>query len=164
MFSLLILKFRTSYLLLSILIFLTACSTRQPQLLNQATIAEEKFFFTLLDNEYDHWKGTPYRFGGASKKGVDCSALVQAIYLNSFNIGIARTASRQAKLGFFVERDALQVADLLFFKTAWKEHHVGIYLGEKLFLHASTSNGVIISSLDNVYWASKFWQARRIID
>ncbi len=127
-------------------------------------MSEEELLFSLLRNEYRYWRGTPYRLGGNNKKGIDCSALVQAVFQNSFNIAMARTTSKQLKLGAPVAPDALQVADLVFFKIRRGVRHVGIYIGEQQFLHASTSQGVMISSLQNSYWQSKYWQARRILD
>jgi cell wall-associated NlpC family hydrolase len=61
-----------------------------------------------------------------------------------------------------VALDELQTADLVFFKTGWKTRHVGIYIGEGQFLHASTSRGVMISSLDNPYWQRHYWTSRRV--
>jgi hypothetical protein len=129
-----------------------------------AAMKTDDLLFVLLRSEFQYWKGTPYSFGGQTKKGIDCSALVQNVYENSFHLPLPRVAKRQAATGLFVYKNAIQVGDLLFFKTGWKELHVGIYMGDKQFFHASSSNGVMISSLDNVYWQSKYWQARRIID
>ena len=131
---------------------------------SQVSMTEDDLLFSLLRNEYTYWKGTPYRLGGVTRKGIDCSALVQAVYKNSFKISLPRTTKWQVKLGYFVNRNALKVADLVFFKTGWDVRHVGIYLGDNQFLHASASKGVKISFLDNVYWKSKYWQSRRIID
>ncbi len=69
----------------------------------------------------------------------------------------------QRKLGFAVKKSQLKVGDLLFFKTGWSSRHVGIYIGNNEFMHASTSQGVMISSLDNSYWKQKYWQARRLL-
>ena len=124
----------------------------------------EDLFYGFLIKDYLYWKGTPYRLGGNSRKGIDCSALVQNIFKNSFKINIPRTTNSQVKLGKYVDRDDLQVSDLVFFKTGWQVRHVGIYMGDNEFLHASVSKGVIISSLDNVYWKGKYWQSRRLID
>ena len=169
-------KFNSAYLLLFMLIFVTACSNTQSRSGNVVSekvsekapnkhkkMTEEDLLFSLLRNEYLYWKGTPYRLGGNNKKGIDCSALVQAVYKNSFNIVISRTTNKQAKSGFFVYPNALKVGDLVFFKTSWKVQHVGVYIGDNQFLHASTSKGVMLSSLDNVYWRSKYWQSRRIL-
>jgi len=117
----------------------------------------------LLHNEYQVWENTPYRLGGNSKKGLDCSALVQNIYQNSFNIFLPRTTSTQVLKGTQIHKNKLQVADLVFFKTSHSMQHVGIYIGDNQFMHVSTSKGVMISSLDNIYWRSKYWQSRRII-
>lgn len=125
---------------------------------------QDELLFYLLRREFSHWQGTPYRLGGNSKKGVDCSALVQHIYRDSFNISLPRTTKTQVKKGALVYRDQLQVGDLVFFKTGRHTRHVGIYMGNNEFIHASTSKGVITSSLDNMYWKPKYWQAKRILD
>jgi hypothetical protein len=165
--------FKAVYLNFFITIFITACSSRTsiPQYGDSSRSAfkaggamiKEELLSSLLDNEYRNWKGVPYRFGGTTKKGVDCSGFVQAVYKNSFQINIVRNTEEQAKSGLFVNRNALKVGDLVFFKTRWKVRHVGIYLGDNQFVHASTSKGVVISSLNNVYWKKKYWQSRRII-
>lgn len=124
----------------------------------------EDLLFILLRKEFQYWQGTPYRLGGETKNGVDCSALVRNIYRRSFNLHLPRVTKDQVKAGFFVYRNELQVADLVFFKINRQEQHVGIYLGDMQFIHASTSNGVMISSLENQYWKSKYWQSRRIIE
>ncbi len=174
------LKFKADYFLLFILIFVSACSNTQSTPGNAVSqnlsdkspnqhqynkpMSEDDLLFTLLRNEYHHWKGTPYRLGGNNKKGIDCSAFVQVIYKNSFNIKLPRGTKTQAETGYPVYKNKLKVADLIFFKTSWKVRHVGIYIGDNQFLHASTSKGVMISSLDNIYWKAKYWQSRRIID
>ena len=189
-FSLLKFNFKTAYLLLFMQIFVSACSNTQsisdsvvsdngsenvsenlPEKQKaektekaEKTMSEEDLLFSLLRNEYLYWKGTPYRLGGNNKKGIDCSAFVQAVYKNSFNIAIARTTGKQVKSGSHVYKKSLKIADLVFFKTRRAMRHVGIYIGDNQFLHASTSQGVMISSLNNAYWRSKYWQSRRILD
>ena len=123
----------------------------------------EQAYYALLYDEYLDWKGTPYRLGGTTRSGVDCSAFVQNIYANSFALAIPRTTKLQSNHGKKIARSQLLVGDLILFRTSWKVRHVGIYLGENKFLHASTSKGVIISTLNNVYWNDKYWQARRIL-
>ncbi len=127
-------------------------------------VETEDLLTLLLRNEFDIWKGTPYRLGGANEGGIDCSALTQKIYLNTFNIKLPRTTYRQAKQGYAVQKNSLLAGDLVFFKTSISERHVGIYIGENKFIHASSSKGVMISKLNNTYWRSKYWQSRRIID
>ncbi|MCP4324216.1 MAG: hypothetical protein GY951_17130 [Psychromonas sp.] len=125
---------------------------------------QDELFFYLLRKEYATWQGTPYRLGGNSKKGIDCSAFVKTIYRDSFNVTLPRTTKTQVKKGYHVYKNQLQIGDLVFFKTGWFTRHVGIYIGESKFIHASTSKGVMTSSLKNVYWKKKYWQARRILD
>lgn len=125
---------------------------------------EDELLFYLLRKEFSYWQGTPYRLGGNSKKGIDCSAFVKNVYHDSFNIALPRTTETQVKKGYLVYKDQLKTGDLVFFKTGWSTRHVGIYIGNNEFIHASTSKGVITSKLDNVYWKKKYWQARRIID
>ncbi|WP_434086596.1 NlpC/P60 family protein [Shewanella acanthi] len=111
---------------------------------------------------HQEWRGVPYRLGGGSKKGIDCSAFVSVAYQKMLGLTLPRTVEEQQALGRPVSRDKLRKGDLVFFKTGWSSHHVGIYVGENNFLHVSTSQGVKISSMLNSYWASKYWSARRI--
>lgn len=129
---------------------------------NKPQLSKEDASLLLLHNEYQKWENTPFRLGGTGKSGIDCSALVQNIYQDSFNIQLPRTTSTQVLKGTQIHKNKLQIADLVFFKTGVSTRHVGIYIGDNQFLHASTSKGVIVSSLDNVYWRSKYWQSRRI--
>ncbi|MFC7091095.1 C40 family peptidase [Halomonas salifodinae] len=114
----------------------------------------------LLD-AHERWVGTPYRLGGSSPRGIDCSALVQRVFQDNFRIELPRTTDAQVHEGTPVARDELLVGDLVFFRPPGAYNHVGIYVGEGYFLHASTSQGVILSELDNVYWRRHYWQARR---
>ncbi|SFU40625.1 Cell wall-associated hydrolase, NlpC family [Halomonas korlensis] len=117
----------------------------------------------LLD-QHERWVGTPYRLGGTTGQGVDCSALVQNIFSDSFRYELPRTTGEQVELGEAVVRSQLQAGDLVFFQPPGPYRHVGIYLGEGLFLHASRSQGVMISELDNHYWQRYYWQARRPLE
>ena len=111
---------------------------------------------------YESWKGTPYRLGGKSRRGIDCSAFVQVGYYDVFNEMLPRTTGEQARLGRWIPLADAKEGDLVFFKTGRRLRHVGIYLGNAEFLHASTSQGVMISSLANPYWRRAFWQVRRV--
>ncbi len=111
---------------------------------------------------HSEWRGVPYRLGGGTKKGIDCSAFVSVAYQKMLGMTLPRTVEEQQALGKPVPRNQLRKGDLVFFKTGWSTHHVGIYVGDDNFLHVSTSQGVKISSLLNSYWASKYWNARRI--
>ncbi len=126
-------------------------------LLNKPNSVQAKLY-----QHYLQWKGTPYKLGGLSKSGIDCSGYVQLAYQEQFSYSLPRTTEYQAETGLAVQRHHLLAGDLVFFKTAYKVRHVGIYLGNEQFLHASSSKGVMISRLNDYYWKNKFWQARRI--
>lgn len=110
---------------------------------------------------HQSWRGTPYRLGGTTRAGIDCSAFVQQAYRSVYGLGLPRTTAQQSQVGKRIKGD-YQTGDLVLFKTRGKTRHIGIYLDQQRFLHASTSKGVMISSLDNPYWRKHFWQARRL--
>ncbi|MCX7981654.1 MAG: LysM peptidoglycan-binding domain-containing protein [Syntrophales bacterium] len=110
--------------------------------------------------------GAPYRFGGDSLKGLDCSAFVRRIY-QIFDIQLPRTAIEQAQVGVRVERDELKEGDLVFFNTRRPFGHVGIYIGNNQFIHASSSRGerqVRIDRLDAPYYNKRFVKAVRLLE
>lgn len=113
-------------------------------------------------SQYREWKGTPYRRGGMSKRGIDCSGLTSMFYSNEFGIKLPRTVREQSKTGMQIRRSDLHPGDLVFFKTGFRSFHVGIYIEDGKFLHVSSSSGVMISNLDNSYWKNHYWQSRRI--
>jgi cell wall-associated NlpC family hydrolase len=143
---------------------LTACSSKKQgtELSNSAQSVFLEESNVIYKQPYNTWQGTPYKYGGTNKNGIDCSAFVQAIYLEAGNQYLPRTTYEQSKLGVEIKLGQAQSGDLVFFKTGRKDRHVGIYLSDNKFMHASTSKGVIISRLNNPYWASVFWQVRRI--
>lgn len=113
------------------------------------------------------WHGTPYRIGGTTKSGVDCSAFVRAVYTDTYRVDLPRTAAEQEGLGAAIERRHLQTGDLVFFRTQgmgplFRSRHVGVYLGNGEFAHASGKRGVTISRLDDYYWNKKYAAARRL--
>jgi probable lipoprotein NlpC len=112
--------------------------------------------------QYREWKGTPYRLGGTTRRGADCSGFVMVTFRSKLGIDLPRTTATQVKTGTYVDRKALRTGDLVFFKTGRNVRHVGIYLEDRRFLHASTNRGVIISSLKEPYWRNHYWQARRV--
>lgn len=112
---------------------------------------------------YQQWQGTPYRLGGTSITGVDCSAFVQHAYQAITPYKLPRTTKSQVLLGTAVNKQPLVTGDLVFFKINGKTRHVGVYLNDKQFLHASTSQGVTMSKLTNNYWRRHYWQTRRIL-
>lgn len=117
-----------------------------------------------LYSQFQKWKGTPYRNGGLSHSGVDCSGLVQLTYRDLFGMSLPRTVREQVKTGKGVSQRNLRPGDLVFFKTGIFQRHVGIYLDSRTFMHASSGSGVTISSLDSRHWSRRFWKARRLLD
>jgi cell wall-associated NlpC family hydrolase len=112
--------------------------------------------------QHHEWHGTPYRYGGLSKHGVDCSGFVYLTFRNMFSISLPRSTEQQSNTGVHISQTQLHAGDLVFFRTGFSKTHVGIYLDKRRFLHASTSKGVMISNMDNAYWRDKFWKAQRI--
>lgn len=109
------------------------------------------------------WHGVPYRLGGASRAGVDCSGFVHLTYRSLFGMTIPRHTAVQAQAGREVSKGSLQPGDLVFFQTGRNTRHVGIYIEGRQFLHASTERGVMISRLDNHYWSGRYWKAVRLL-
>ncbi|GIU14065.1 MULTISPECIES: NlpC/P60 family protein [unclassified Shewanella] len=146
-------------------VLLSACSSApsQPVSAGKATslsnTAEAK---SQLIQVHQEWKGVPYRLGGMSKGGIDCSGFVLMTFKSRFGVQLPRTTAQQKELGKSVSKSQLRAGDLVFFKTGWSTRHVGIYISDSQFLHASTSQGVMISSLNNSYWKQKYWLSRRL--
>jgi cell wall-associated NlpC family hydrolase len=127
-------------------------------------------FVTQILSEAESYLGVPYRFGGTTRNGIDCSAFVQSVF-QMFNHELPRVSAAQAKEGEVVHKDNLRAGDLVFFATngGSRVSHVGIVhnvsdQGEVEFIHASTSQGVIVTPLNSEYWSKRFLYAKRIID
>ena len=134
----------------------TTGSKQHTQLKNSHVVTTE------LKKQMKQWQGTPYKLGGNTLNGIDCSAFVQKTFSDKFDIALPRTTLAQTSQGIQIPKNNLQPGDLVFFKTNWRGGsglHVGIY---NQFIHASTSKGVITSSLDEKYWKQRFYQARRL--
>lgn len=114
----------------------------------------------------DNWWGTPYRMGGSTQKGVDCSAFTQTLMSVIYGQEIPRTAQGQKDFCSMIDVNDLHEGDLIFFNTRKGRDitHVGIYLQDDQFVHASSSNGVMISSLREPYWDRHFVSAGRIVN
>ncbi len=112
---------------------------------------------------YRQWHGTPYRLGGSSRRGVDCSAYVQSVYRDLYRVELPRSTEDQEDVGRRVSRSRLRSGDLVFFKTGWFKRHVGVYVANGRFIHASESRGVTESSLSTPYWSRTYWKARRVL-
>ena len=120
------------------------------------------------DNEalYDaiqSWIGTPYRYGGTTKAGIDCSGFVGNIYQEVFNKKLQRVANDMQQDCTLISRSELKEGDLVFFTNSrGRVSHVGIYLKNDIFAHSSTSRGVIISRLGDSYWSKHFYKGGRV--
>lgn len=104
----------------------------------------------------DGWIGIPYKYGGTNKSGVDCSGFVGTLYREVYKRNLPRTTSDQRKASIKVSKNSLREGDLVFFSISGKDSHVGVFLANNHFVHASTSKGVIISSLTNSYYQKVF--------
>ncbi len=117
----------------------------------------------LVDEAYS-WIGTPYSYGGHSRRGTDCSGFVMEVYRRALGFTLPRTTSEQSEACTDIDRDDLRVGDLVFFRdrSHGKIAHVGIYIGDGNFVHASSSRGVIESSLTEKYYRDHYRHGGRI--
>lgn len=127
------------------------------------------FVFSIL-SEAESYLGVPYRYGGSTRSGIDCSAFVQHVF-QIFDHDLPRVSAAQAKEGHMVSKDELRAGDLVFFATngGSRVTHVGIVHnvsdeGKVEFIHASTSKGVTVTPLSDSYWSKRYLYGKRIID
>lgn len=141
---------------------LMGCSSHPP--LPGGPLADSRQVVIKLNAQLHQWVGTPYRYGGLDRNGIDCSGFVYRTFYDRFAVQLPRTTEQLTALGQRVSRDELLPGDLVFFRTGSGSSalHVGIYASNDRFIHASTRKGVTQSSLDNVYWKQAYWQARRL--
>jgi cell wall-associated NlpC family hydrolase len=110
----------------------------------------------------DNWWATRYCYGGTTKRGIDCSALTGVLVNEGFGITLPRTARAQYAECQKIRKDNLTEGDLVFFDTRGGISHVGLYLGNNYFVHASVHAGVTISSLNDSYYSKKFIGGGRV--
>ena len=129
--------------------------------LNVPFTEREKILFEVIK-----YLETPYKYGGNTDKGIDCSAFTKQVYEKSVSVELPRTAREQFNTGEKVSKDELKFGDLVFFNTRKTNNpgHVGIYLGDNQFVHASKTYGVTVSSLDANYYKKRYAGARRMMD
>ena len=160
---------RTILLAVTTILALSSCRTSAPNL-NYKALAKASIQLgvdiDLNDNhklyvEAAKWIGTPYRTGGTSKRGTDCSGLVCQLYRSVYRTKLPRTTQELRNKSRKIGKRQLQEGDLVFFsspRSRKKTAHVGIYLKEGKFIHASSSQGVIVSRLNEEYY-TKYWLA-----
>jgi len=139
----------------------TVTTQPEPALSQRQNTPELPDIYRVLLDHFNEWQGVPYQLGGLSKKGIDCSGFTQLTYARLFDFSLPRTTDAQSNTGHAISAKQLATGDLVFFRTGWRQRHVGIYLQDQVFLHASTSRGVILSRMDNPYWQKHFWKAVR---
>ncbi|NDF97680.1 MAG: hypothetical protein EB101_01870 [Chitinophagia bacterium] len=116
-----------------------------------------------LLEQIDPWMGVPYRSGGSSKTGIDCSAFTMQVFEQWYGWKLPRTSKQQYAFCDRADLSALASGDLLFYATRGRSvSHVGIYLGNGKFVHASVSNGVTVSDISDPYYQKRFIAAGRV--
>ena len=131
----------------------------------QMDIAVEEINNIPLLQKIDEWWGTPYVLGGSSKRGVDCSYFTLDVMNAIYNTNLKRTAAEQYTQSEKIDWSELKEGDLIFFKTDGSRSisHVGIYMTNNKFAHASTSQGVTISDLSEPYWQKRLYSLGRVL-
>jgi cell wall-associated NlpC family hydrolase len=117
-----------------------------------------------LSKEIESYLGVPYRWGGTTREGMDCSGFVGTIYRDALDLKLPRSAKMMYRQGKYVQKEKLEFGDLVFFKNIESSgvSHVGIYVGNNEFAHASTTKGVTISNLNETYYRQRYVGARRV--
>lgn len=168
-------------ILIGLLLALPSCGSRKSWINNAIVRAEQRLDLPIGKKDYyplyievSEWLGTPYRAGGTTRRGIDCSGFVQAVVRTAYGETLQRSSQAQLEKDVrLIARSKLREGDLLFFTSRplgkkkkrslrnVRVSHVGIYLKDGKFAHASTSRGVIVSSLDETYWSQTFYTAGR---
>lgn len=167
--------FFTSFALVASLILLVGCAGKQELTTSQVNLSNSGYktepaspssigrnVLNQISVFYDDWKDTPYRYSGSTNEGIDCSSLAQKLYKDLFAYQLPRTVEAQMKIGKPIREDQLHPGDLIFFRTGPRAKHVGIYVKGGTFIHASTSEGVKMSTFNNGYWNKRFIAARTL--
>lgn len=149
-----------------ILMVLSGCGVANQQIAHQQPVDNTNRHANVLEalnSAHQEWEGTPYILGGSGISGVDCSSFIQIVFKEFFGLTLPRNTRQQLQEGSSVRRNHLQPGDLIFFRTGRDLLHVGIAMENGRFLHASVSSGVMISRLDQRYWASRYLGTRRVL-
>lgn len=120
-----------------------------------------------LENGYlyqfiDGWIGVPYKWAGNDKNGIDCSGFVNQVYLNVYKKQLERSAKDIINECEEIKKEELKEGDLVFFDISGANSHIGVFLENNKFIHASSSKGVMISDLTQSYWVKYWGRAGRV--
>lgn len=126
--------------------------------------ADQQGNVAILLDEIDTWMGSPYKYGGHSRSGTDCSGMVMEIFISVYGVSLPHSSVEMYEHCDAIELGELRVGDLVFFSfvKSGKISHVGIYIGDGRFAHATTRRGVMISHLDEGYYHRGFVAAGRV--
>lgn len=127
----------------------------------QGATSEQSLVADNLWRVFERYEGTPYRYGGISASGFDCSGFIATAFDEALGRQLPRTTSQMLAAGEAVEPHQLRAGDLVFFRIKGKDQHAGIYMGGDSFIHSSSSIGVTRSSLNGYYWRDRLSQVRR---
>lgn len=164
--SLLLKKIYSHIIFISlVLLTFSSCKIRKENkhiVKKESTEIKELHLNKALQKEINQWLGTPYKYGGNDRAGVDCSGFVQSVFRNVYNINLPRTSKEIFAKSIKIKTEHLREGDLVFFDYEQKGvSHVGIYLGDGKYIHASSTKGVVISDFNNEYTRKKFVGAGR---
>lgn len=156
-------QFLARRILFPFLLFLLISGFSATALAGSYSHAHTQHVRQALLAKFHDWKGTPYRYGGMSHRGIDCSGFVHIIYRQALGLTVPRSTARLSRIRHRVPRHRLAAGDVILFRIGHRAMHAGIYVGHGRFIHASKSRGVMMSSLDNPYWKRVYSKAVRPI-
>ncbi len=150
------------YSLFLFVIILASCGVKKEIVKEEKKELKEISIKKDLKKEIASWLGTPYKYGGNTKRGVDCSGFVNMIYMDVYGVKLPRTSKEIYNQSKKIKMSELKEGDFVFFDYEGKGvSHVGIYLDDGKYVHASSQKGVVISTLNNTYTQKKFVGAGR---